>query len=97
MSRKRFPFLPEVKMPYIKEDRRPQFESAIADILTKVESVGDLNYVLSSIIWAIFDSDRNYKTANGLIGVLECAKVEFYRRQVSVLENEKQMENGDII
>lgn len=61
-----------------------------------VVSRGELNYVISSIIWEIFDKNRSYDTANDLIGALECVKDEFYRRRVAKLEDEKIKENGDL-
>jgi len=57
---------------------------------------GDINYVISSIFWKILDMNKKYKTANDLIGVLECIKMELYRRKISNYEDEKIGENGDI-
>ncbi len=39
----------------------------------------------------------NYSKANELVGVLECVKQEFYRRQVVPYEEEKIRENGDLL
>ena len=38
----------------------------------------------------------NYVKLNELIGVLECAKLELYRRVASPYEDEKVESNGDV-
>ena len=38
----------------------------------------------------------NYALYNAVIGVLECAKMELYRRQISPYEDRKIAENGDV-
>jgi len=86
-------------MPYIKELDRRKFYSVL-DEFYKIDSntlsPGDLNYLLSSIIWFMFDQKISYTKANELIGVLECVKQEFYRRKVVPYENKKIEENKDI-
>ena len=59
-------------------------------------SPGEVNYVISTIIWKLFDADRRYTTGNNLVGVLECVKQEFYRRKLAPYEDIKIQENGDI-
>jgi hypothetical protein len=58
--------------------------------------VGEVNYVISSIIWELFKYKRSYTIGNNLIGVLECVKQEFYRRQLAPYEDKKIKENGDL-
>jgi hypothetical protein len=38
----------------------------------------------------------SYAWYNEIIGVLECAKLEFYRRAISIYENDAIKRNGDI-
>lgn len=38
----------------------------------------------------------SYKIINEIIGVLECVKLEFYRRIAAPYENDKQQANGDV-
>ena len=95
-------------MPYIKQDKRKDYDKLIYEITCvlldsgppgkygNTADVGDLNYVISSIIWNLFDSDTCYSTGNNLMGVLECVKQEFYRRKLSEYENIKIKENGDL-
>lgn len=39
-----------------------------------IHSVGDANYVISSIIWRLFDAKPSYTFGNGLISVVEDVK-----------------------
>ena len=93
-------------MPYIKEVNRKKLDHLINDIICKLDlkfnvenriDVGELNYIISKIIWTMFKRHKSYRTANDLIGVLECIKLEFYSRQVSNYEDVKKIENGDVI
>jgi len=89
-------------MPYIKQEDREKFDEGIADILGALQAndqvkVGEVNYVLSSIIWSLFKNNESYTNGNNLVGVLECVKQEFYRRQLSGYEDDKMEENGDVI
>lgn len=89
-------------MPYIKQENRKQYEVIINDAVkvlskdNKTFDVGDLNFLVSSIVWQLFDSNPKYRTANDLIGTLECIKLEFCRRKVNPYEDAKINENGDI-
>ncbi len=87
-------------MPYIKKEDRLKFKDTLTEVIGILEEngtkVGEINYVISTIIWELFKSNPSYTTANNLIGVLECVKQEFYRRQISPLEDTKKIENGDI-
>lgn len=90
-------------MPYIKELHREKYKGPVQDIIDELTDhgykpfeAGDLNYVISSIVWKLFDSNKKYKTANDLSGVLTNVQAEFYRRKVAPYEDEKIKENGDI-
>lgn len=83
-------------MPYI--TNREPFSQGL-NALAPMNS-GELNYVISSVV-----SDYLYNTTNGspkyvdfneVIGVLECAKLELYRRMVAPYEDQKIAENGDV-
>ena len=90
-------------MPYSPQKDRIKFNQALVtleDDLTAIGTkplvVGELNYVISSLIWRIFDQLPSYTLANDLVGVLECVKQEFIRRRLNGYENEKILENGDL-
>lgn len=80
-------------MPYIKKDRRKALEDT--DI---VETDGELNYIITTIVQAYLKrKGLNYSNINTCIGVLECAKLELYRRIASPYEDTKIKENGDVM
>ena len=91
-------------MPYIKQEDRTKFNSAIDDIVdeltnhnrVELTSVGNLNYVVSSILWELFRKKPSYTLGNNLIGVLECVKQELYRKLLAEYEDIKEKENGTI-
>ena len=59
---------------------------------------GTLNYIITRLCdyWCRDSGEANYEKYNMVIGVLECVKQEFYRRQVAPYEDEKCEENGDV-
>ena len=61
------------------------------------EDAGELNYLITKLCDSFLRTKgRRYNHVNTVIGVLECAKQEFYRRIASVYEDEKLQENGDV-
>lgn len=85
-------------MPYIKQTRREELLSKMGSLLSiKDLNQGDLNYIISKLSHTyLHNKGCNYATCNDIIGVLECAKLEFYRKIVSPYEDKKILENGDI-
>lgn len=83
-------------MPYIPSESRKQFDSHIEALVEKDISFGELNYIISRMIWLLWNRKPSYTLANNLIGVLECAKAEFYRRFLAPYEDIKIKENGDV-
>ena len=83
-------------MPYIKKDRRLELQDYL-NILNEPKDVGELNYVITQLCRQFLTrSKASYSNYNSVIGVLECAKLEFYRRAVSPYEDGKIAENGDV-
>ena len=83
-------------MPYIKKDRRLELQDYL-NILNEPKDVGELNYVITQLCRQFLTrSKASYSNYNSVIGVLECAKLEFYRRAVSPYEDVKIAENGDV-
>ena len=79
-------------MPYIKSDRRD--ELAVGNY---PKTAGELNYeVTQKIIEYLVTHDLGYQTINDVVGALEGAKLEFYRRVVGTYEDRKIKENSDI-
>ena len=44
---------------------------SVNELVSKMENVGDLNYVISSLIWRQFEANETYTFGNHLIDVLE--------------------------
>jgi hypothetical protein len=79
-------------MPYIPGYRR----DALAPIVTP-ETAGELNYAFTAIALAyIHKEGLTYQHVNDVIGALEGAKLELYRRLVVPYEDTKIQQNGDI-
>ena len=84
-------------MPYIKQDRR----EALAYVSRNGEEVpgtaGELNYLLTETCLEYCRAKGlNYATINDVLGALEGAKLEFYRRVAAPYENTKIEQNGDV-
>ena len=90
-------------MPYIRQELRERFEPALDPSMIPTNA-GELNYLISSIT-RMYLAQRclldgtyaaNYQAHNDVMGVLECAKMELYRRETAPYEDQKILENGDI-
>ena len=80
-------------MPYINPEDRLHILADEKSISTS----GELNYFISTLInWYINENGKNYATLNEVIGVLECAKLELYRRVAAPYEDSKIQMNGDV-
>lgn len=80
-------------MPYIEKQQRGliDFNSILPN------TAGQLNYKIHNILEEYVKANGvNYQTYNDMIGALEAAKLELYRRAVSKYEDLKIKENGDI-
>lgn len=85
-------------MPYIKKGRRKEFDKLIAHLAARTQSLGEVNYVVTKFLHTVIRNDEKfcYALLNGIIGVLECAKLELYRMVVAPYEDKKRMENDPI-
>jgi hypothetical protein len=88
-------------MPYITQGDRDRLKDGI-DILVDTIThrgamAGDLNYLFTRLAQAyITRYGMRYANLNAVIGALESAKLEFYRRTVVPYEDRKIEENGDV-
>ena len=90
-------------MPYIPPEDRDAYDEAIQTLVEDFFHAGSdwkghMNYVVSSIIAGIIEENGGprYSLLNDIIGVLECIKMECYRRALSPYEDLKIEENGDV-
>lgn len=81
-------------MPYIKEEDKKKLGYYDNQ---NPSTAGELNYLITRLMLRYLTFKKpSYQTYNDLIGVLECAKMELYRRKIADYENEKIQENGDV-
>lgn len=97
-------------MPYIKNEKRNEVDNQLSNLIDSVaeSSSGDilalpgiLNYCITSLIKETYrivsgKVKLSYSDHNSAVGMLECAKQEFYRRNTAPYEDEKILENGDV-
>ena len=84
-------------MPYITPDARTRLQAGEAP-----RNAGELNFAITRLVdrylagLATEAGRLRYAHLNEAIGVLECAKLELYRRIAAPYEDEKREENGDV-
>lgn len=80
-------------MPYISDHAR-RLE---LDQFMDPEDPGELNYSITRLMLRYLENNgKSYMTLNEIVGALECAKQEFYRRLAVPYEDTKIAENGDV-
>lgn len=79
-------------MPYIIQERRDAINS-----FSDPQTAGELNYLIT-IAARNYLNDKGlcYATINDILGALDGASKEFYRRVAAPYEDEKIKENGDV-
>ena len=90
-------------MPYIPHEKRELLQHSLASLAAGIivadqkDQAGVLNYCISALLNEVLKTNGiSYRNINELIGVLECAKLELYRRVASPYEDEKIQSNGDV-
>ena len=85
-------------MPYIEDFLRDTLADELRqnDIMFTPRSAGELNYIISKFADNMLRNDMNYAKLNEIIGALECAKLELYRRVAAPYEDIKIDSNGDV-
>jgi hypothetical protein len=82
-------------MPYLHKDLRKLIKLTFEG--QPFESAGHLNYLFTLIINE-YKKERgeSYQIYNDIIGALEGAKLELYRRKIAPYEDTKIKSNGDV-
>lgn len=93
-------------MPYIPSDDRPSYDDAIRRIAMTLREQpaqkrkGHANYAITQILrlaWGVDESSgESYSNYADIVGTLECAKLEIYRRWVASYEDRAIEKNGDL-
>ena len=87
-------------MPYIKSENRKKYEKTLRELVDILKTLppeevdGELNYVVTKILKEAYP--LRYFHINKAVGVLECIKLEFYRRVAVPYEDLKIKESGDV-
>ena len=78
-------------MPYIKQNERTEATEKAPD------NAGQLNYAITKLCQEyLARKGLAYAALNEVVGALECAKLELYRRIAAPYEDRKILENGDV-
>jgi len=79
-------------MPYVNEEAREHIEG-----YENPRNAGELNYAITlTALEYMGEKPFCYQTFNDIIGALEGAKLELYRRMIAPYEDTKIEENGDV-
>jgi hypothetical protein len=83
----------ELLMPYIDPVRRVK----LLEFKDQPQNAGELNFLITHLItnYISFKGEK-YQHYNDVIGALEGAKIELYRRKIAPYEDVKALENGDV-
>ena len=79
-------------MPYIPVSDRVRIDRG-----DKPQTPGELNYKITRLILDYLKArPESYHALNEVVGVLECAKQELYRRRAGPYEDQARRRNGDV-
>jgi ribosomal protein S3AE len=87
-------------LPYIKADKRKKYQKILDELIKVLKTLppeeidGELNYVVTKMLKEIYP--LRYFHINKAVGVLECIKLEYYRRVAAPYEDSKIREAGDV-
>ena len=95
-------------MPYIKKELREEIDAEINNLVSSLKNLiednssiraGTLNYTITKLIDGLYGplEKAGYKDYNEAIGMLECCKLEFYRKAAAPYEDLKLRENGAVL
>lgn len=80
-------------MPYIDQEARKRLRNHHS---LNPKTDGEVVYLLTTICRNYMPANPCFEDYERIIGALECAKLEFYRRMVATYEDEKLGQNGDV-
>lgn len=88
-------------MPYIGPFERAQYDIYINNLVSSLEGSGfrpgHISYVITRMVLDVIKREgKSYMNYSEIVGVLECVKLELYRRAIGKYENKKIQESGDV-
>jgi len=87
-------------LPYIKAGKRAKYDTILKELVKIMKALppeevdGELNYFVTKLLKETYP--LRYFHINKAIGVLECIKLEYYRRVAAPYEELKIQESGDV-
>ena len=92
-------------MPYIVSTKRAVLDKTISTLHHQLVELeldhatnnfeGNLNYTITKLLSLCYSSP-SYRELNDVVGVLECIKLEYYRKVGAPYEDNKEFENGPV-
>ena len=74
-------------MPYIKLEDRERYDEIIDKLVDEIGSTGvnpgHLNYIITKLVHEFIPAEPSYTDLNEAVGVMECAKLELFRKVVA--------------
>ena len=84
-------------MPYIVEDLRDKIDPHVKELVKELNCAGDFNYTIFKLMFLYLDGGKvRYQHLNDMVGMLECCKLELYRRLIGPYEDQAIAKNGDV-
>ena len=85
-------------MPYIAQDDRNDFDDFRNEVANvDLKTAREIQYMIAIIVAEFMkNSDYRYQDMNNVMGALNGANLEFYRRYVAPYEDECIIKNGDV-
>jgi len=87
-------------LPYIKSGNRNKYNTILKELVETLKALppeevdGELNYIVTKMLKEIYP--LRYFHINKAVGVLECIKLEYYRRVAAPYEDSKIQDSGDV-
>ena len=91
-------------MPYILQPKRTVLDPIIDELHTALVDLeadddsnnleGNLNYLITRLLRKCYGT--SYREINDAVGMLECCKLEYYRKVAAPYEDQKEFENGSV-
>ena len=80
-------------MPYIEQEARERIDRG-----GRPETTGELNYAITRLVddYLVGRGGIRYAHLNDVVGAIECAKLELYRRLAAPYEDGKRASAGDV-
>lgn len=83
-------------MPYVDSKQKEEIDSIHIGSFN-AKTPGQLNYAITKLMLNYCTNKAcDYSTLNAVMGAVESAKLEFYRRRVAPYEDIKIEQNGDV-